>query len=601
MQGIIPTLLGHLGVIRTTGVNNGFGLLMDAAGSGNNSLGLAVGGATKAAFSWDNSRNFLGFANFIFSQNDFSLRLNSDGSLTFNDGVTSAERFIVNANGNVGIGTPSPTFSLDVVGNINTSTQLNIGGNRVLSTAGVKNVYAGVSTGPGIVTTGSCCNSFFGTLTGTANTTGRRNSFFGDEVGSANTTGNDNSFFGVSAGIKNISGSFNSFFGSFAGVENMIGGGNSFFGANAGEDSTGSNNSFFGKLAGNSNTMASQNSFFGAEAGLSNTTGINNSFFGYQAGKATTNSAADNNSFFGTFAGTSNTTGSNNSFIGEGAGATNTTGTNNSSLGFHADSADGLTNATALGFRAFAGQSNSLVLGSINGVNGALTDTKVGIGTTTPLRHLHVKGAGDQEIAIESSDSGGLQWTLQSSRGDSPFNGEFQIIDRTAGKSRFSILGESGNVGIGTTTPRTKLHVAASIASSVGTDDEIPLIDEHVAFIENTVTGQGQSVLALKIGPDTTPISTNNFITFYDADSHSIGAIQGNGSNSVSLVGQGNDYAEWLPRLNSTEQMQPGEIVGLVDGHITKNTRRASQVMALSTGSIVAGNDPGKDARSKYA
>ena len=55
---------------------------------------------------------------------------------------------------------------------------------------------------------------------------------------------------------------------------------------------------------------------------------------------------------------------------------------------------DGLTNATAIGYRANVRQSNSLVLGSINGVNGATSTVKVGIGTNVPLQRLHVEGAG---------------------------------------------------------------------------------------------------------------------------------------------------------------------------------------------------------------
>ena len=37
-------------------------------------------------------------------------------------------------------------------------------------------------------------------------------------------------------------------------------------------------------------------------------------------------------------------------------------------------------------------QSNSLVLGSVSGVNGAAANTKVGIGTTTPKTTLDVTG-----------------------------------------------------------------------------------------------------------------------------------------------------------------------------------------------------------------
>lgn len=55
--------------------------------------------------------------------------------------------------------------------------------------------------------------------------------------------------------------------------------------------------------------------------------------------------------------------------------------------------ANGIKNATALGSRAYVGASNSMVLGSINGVNGATANTNVGIGTTTPAAQLHTTGS----------------------------------------------------------------------------------------------------------------------------------------------------------------------------------------------------------------
>lgn len=62
---------------------------------------------------------------------------------------------------------------------------------------------------------------------------------------------------------------------------------------------------------------------------------------------------------------------------------------------------NGLTNATAIGANATVSQSNTLVLGSIAGVNGAAASTKVGIGTASPAYALDVQGG-----AINSS--GGL-------------------------------------------------------------------------------------------------------------------------------------------------------------------------------------------------
>lgn len=91
------------------------------------------------------------------------------------------------------------------------------------------------------------------------------------------------------------------------------------------------------------------------------------------------------------------------------------------------------------------------------------TDGRVGIGVNEPLTHLHVKGEGDQEIAIESTDTGGVRWTLQSAKA----GGRFEIIDRTNGQNRFTILKE-GNVGIGTVTPtKAILQVEGSIDTYV--------------------------------------------------------------------------------------------------------------------------------------
>lgn len=302
----------------------------------------------------------------------------------------------------------SSNFNISGTGTANilsAATQYNIGADRILTTTGNANLIVGRNAG----------TSNFGQF----------NSFFGASAGSSNTAGDFNSFFGTTSGAANTSGNRNSFFGERTGTANATGSANSFFGSQAGEDTTGNSNSFFGASSGLQNSTGSVNAFFGTSAGTSNTTGQENAFFGANAGTGVT------------------------------------TGDRNTAVGYFVRIGTGdLTNATAIGARSQVDADNSLILGSVNGVNLAVSDTNVGIGTTAPAKHLHIRGAGDQEIMLESSDAGGVKWTLQSSSGAS--NGRFEIINRTASLSKVTILA-SGDVGIGDTTPSDKLDVNGDV------------------------------------------------------------------------------------------------------------------------------------------
>jgi hypothetical protein len=356
-------------------------------------------------------------------------------------------------------------------------------------------------------------NSFFGSNAGRSNLSATRNSFTGSGAGYSNSMGTDNAFFGYNAGYSNTSGDSNSYFGSNAGKSSAsFTSGNSFYGYSAGYSNTGSNNSFFGRNAGYSNTTGQDNSFFGTSAGYTNTDsggntffgsaagqlnasgyynsffgylagnqnsgGILNAFFGMNAGSHNTNGSA--NSVFGPDSGQQNTTGSENTFVGNEAGMSNTVESKNSFIGASSDGAAGITNATAIGYRAKVTQSNSLVLGGINGVNGATADTNVGMGTTSPNYRLHIYHTGTYPRIYIQGDSGkypGFQLGFDSAGSrvalmravEQDTNGtalQFYTRNNTANMIQGMIIDDVGNVGIGTATPTERLQVAGNLKVS---------------------------------------------------------------------------------------------------------------------------------------
>ncbi len=264
---------------------------------------------------------------------------------------------ITNA-GDVGIGTTSPLFRLDVRnGSINTDSVYRIGTIQVLSTKGFGNLFVGESAG-------------------NSNTSGASNTFSGDQAGFTNSAGVSNSYFGERSGYSNTGGGANSFFGSGSGYFNTTSY-NSLFGFDCGHNNTtGDQNSFFGAEAGYSNNVGWENSFFGRGSGYENETGKSNSFFGHVAGAV--NFSGSNNSFFGAQSASLNESGHDNSFFGYRAGNANSIGSFNTAIGVSANfSMSSFTNATSIGYNAVVNANNKIRLGnsSVTVVEGAAVYT----------------------------------------------------------------------------------------------------------------------------------------------------------------------------------------------------------------------------------
>lgn len=300
-------------------------------------------------------------------------------------------------------------------------------------------VGLGLNAGP--VNTGFS-NTFFGGTAGLLNTTGDSNTFIGQGAGASNTTTSSNTYVGTGAGQSNTTGSQNVYLGRLAG----------------GNGATGSNNILIGNGAGILN-QANQNSFVGSFSGNGNSTGANNSFFGFSSGA-------------------SNGIGNQNTFVGAFAGNVNTDGTLNTIIGCNANlSTNNLTNAAAIGTNALVSASNSLVLGSVNGVNSATSTVNVGIGTTAPLERLHVAGrtfltngfSADNAALVYRNNT---DYMFLGPQSGSSANGAAMALFGTtnstggnAGGVDFNVptglvrITSAGNVGIGA-TPARKLEVS---------------------------------------------------------------------------------------------------------------------------------------------
>ncbi len=474
---------GFFAGINATGTRNAFfGTLSGSATSGNSNAFFGsntgfrnTGGANNAFFGDQAGRD-----NTTASENSFFG--STAGVLNTTGGPNSFFGYLAGSSNT--IGSRNSFFGARAGDNNGTGNDNSFFGHLAgrFNSTGNDNSFFGASVGA-LHTTGSR-NSFFGKSAGAANLGGNDNAFFGLSAGENNTEGDANSFFGRSAGAGNTIGNFLTMIGFEAKGANGLGNataigfrafvaqddslvlggiagvngaanntkvgigtstpserlhvvGNALFSGNLSVGGAfgattqfnlngirilatpGTSNLFVGPDSGLANTTGSANAFFASGSGQDNTAGSDNSFYGVNTGRA--NTLGNRNTYFGRLAGRFNTTGSDNTTIGHSAGSANLTGSEITAVGANADVASGaLTNATAIGSRAFVSSGNSLVLGSINGVNGATANTRVGIGTTAPINRLTI---GDPETpalngAVGIFNAGGTFLTVRDTTND---------------------------------------------------------------------------------------------------------------------------------------------------------------------------------------
>jgi Chaperone of endosialidase len=308
-------------------------------------------------------------------------------------------------------------------------------------------------------------NIFWGLFSGLNNTIGIRNTTLGYQALYNNTEGSNNTATGSETLLQNTTGNNNTASGFGALANNTIGSYNTGLGVWALQDNTtGEANTAIGAVTLESNTEGGGNTAIGYGALSANTTGGGNSALGVRSLEF--NSTGTGNTAIG-LASLQNSTGISNTAIGTNSLINLNSGNYNSGFGFNTAINSGLSNSTAIGARSKVDCSNCMVLGSVNGINGALSNVNVGIGTTSPQQMLSVGSSinVDQSNANNGNVNPGISF--------GSLSGEAIASKRTGGGNQYGLdfytnsvnrmsITNSGNVGIGITNPQATLHLGNS-------------------------------------------------------------------------------------------------------------------------------------------
>jgi trimeric autotransporter adhesin len=170
----------------------------------------------------------------------------------------------------------------------------------------------------------------------------------------------------------------------------------------------GSNNVAMGLSALGANIQGGQNTAIGFLSMSANISGYNNTATGYRSLDA--NISGIDNAAFGFRSGYFNTTGNNNTFIGDNAGYSNTTGSENTYIGASTNYGNNGSFNTVIGYNPN------------NGLSGASGNTIIGragyLGSNTNLTNniILADGAGNRRINVDSNGFVGIGTTSPSSR-----------------------------------------------------------------------------------------------------------------------------------------------------------------------------------------
>lgn len=229
------------------------------------------------------------------------------------------------------------------------------------------------------------------------------------------------------------------------------------------------------------------------------------------------------------------------------------------------------------------------------GGNLLLEGGNVGIGTSAPTAALHVRSAavgddGDINSYPIRLDTGGQGIAIKVT-GDSGVDADNNYVSfwddggmrgRIEGQDTIDLLSDPGYIYF---TALDVLELAMATATLVGASSGFTVC---AGFGVVTCPPQPSEIAAAAANlalQAARAIGTQAFLW----DQLGVGYESSSG-----------DYAEWLERIDPNERMEPGDIVGVFGGRITRSTEGAEQVLVVSRSPIVLGNMPPEGREDLY-
>jgi hypothetical protein len=344
-----------------------------------------------------------------------------------------------------------------------------------------------IGTGPNPTSIVNFTNTRVGKFALTQNTTGTHNTAIGYGSIGNNTTGGGNIAMGINSLQLNITGSFNTALGSYSLLNNT----------------TGDDNTAVGYTSLSSNTTGIHNTTIGFDSLSANTTGNENTGLGHSALKL--NTTGQYNTALGSSALYYLTTGSLNIAIGRQAGLNITTGSYNTIIGNYAGTAalaNNIVLADGQGNIRYQWNGTNNVFGNPISGTSATFSSSVSIAGATINKNLSILAGANEGMSLINAGGAGLTITTDSTpnNADTIINwfgagGSVtgtSLIFQQNGTSKVTFL-YNGNVGIGTPSPQTKLHVANSSSSILLTESS-----SVAAIIGANAAGTSSQELSLR-------------------------------------------------------------------------------------------------------